>query len=82
MIRIHPDGQLSTDLYRKPTAGNTLIHTSSAHPHPLTSITYAQYLRLCRICMDEVDFHQQANALHERFLQRGFFWAYLEKGIE
>lgn len=46
-----PDGKLNTNLYRKPTAGITLLHASSAHPSPLVrSIPYTQYLHLRRNC--------------------------------
>lgn len=68
-----PDGTLGTDLYRKPTAGNTLLFATSAHPTPLVrSIPYAQYLRLRRNCSQESDFKLQAKALRERLLLRGY----------
>lgn len=31
----HPDGSLQSELYRKPTAGNTILEASSLHPKPL-----------------------------------------------
>lgn len=41
------DGTIDTLLFRKPTAGNTILHAISSHPQPLTrSIPYSQYLRL------------------------------------
>ena len=67
------DGTLHTDLYRKPTAGNTLLYASSAHPKPLIrSIPFAQYLRLRRNCTLPTDFKTQADALRVRLLARGY----------
>lgn len=64
---------LITNLYGKPTAGNTLIYATSVHPKPLIrSIPFAQYLRLRRNCGTENDFKIQANALRKRLLSRGY----------
>lgn len=46
-IMIDDKGELVTDLYRKPSSCNTILHVSSSHLTPLIrSIPYAQYLRL------------------------------------
>lgn len=76
------DGTLGTDLYRKPTAGNTLLHASSSHPyHLVRSIPTAQYLRLRRNCTLESDFRIQANALRDRLLLRGYSSTSLRKAF-
>lgn len=50
MIIKQPDGTIGTDLYCKPTASNTLLHASSAHPRPLVrSIPYMQYMQLRKV---------------------------------
>lgn len=73
LIVKNPDGTLGTDLYHKPTAGNTLLHATSAHPKALVrSIPYAQYLRLRRNCTREEDFYNQSDALREQLLLRGY----------
>lgn len=75
-------GHLTTDLYRKPTAGNTLLHASSLHPRPLVrSIPFAQYLRLRRNCTEDGDFYKQANALRTRLLARGYKRTVLRKAF-
>lgn len=64
---------VQTTLFRKPTAGNTLLHASSFHPTPLlNSIPYSQYLRLRRICSQEADFKTEADALRIRLTMRGY----------
>lgn len=74
--------KLSSTHHRKPTAGNTLFHASSAHPRPLVhSIHYAQFLRLCRNCTEEEDFRSQANAHRERLLLRGYSCTNLRKAF-
>lgn len=75
-----PDGQLRTDLYRKPSVSNTLLHASIAHPCPLVhSILYAQYLRLRRNCTEDEDFHTQVSAFAERLLAKGYSRTNLRK---
>lgn len=76
------DGTLGTDLYRKPTAGNTLLYATSAHPRSLVrSIPYTQYLQLRRNCTLEGDFRIQAKALRERLLLRGYSSTNLRKAF-
>ena len=51
------EGILKTTLYRKPTAGNSLLHGSSQHPKRLKdSIPFGELLRACRNCTDDVEF--------------------------
>lgn len=76
------DGTLGTDLYRKSTAGNTLLYATSVHLKPLVrSIPFAQYLRLRRNCTLESDFRIRANALRERLLLRGYSRTNLRKAF-
>lgn len=66
-------GNISSGLYCKPTAGDTLLHASSYHHKPLiNSIPYRQYLRLKRNCSSDEDFQREALALRGRFLERGY----------
>lgn len=72
-IDITVDGWINTSLYRKPTAGNTILHVLSAHPQPLIqSIPFGQYLRLKRNCSNYINFKQEADQLYERLLARGY----------
>lgn len=44
-IKIDPEGRLSSSLYRKPSAGNTILHFYSFHPFSLKNlIPYSHYL--------------------------------------
>lgn len=55
-LSIDSDGTISTSLYCKPIAGNTILHASSAHPHSGQSISFSQYIRLRRNCSSEEAF--------------------------
>lgn len=72
----------STGLYRKPTAGNTILHASSSHPQSLImSITYSQYLRLRRNCSADEEFWLESNSLRNRLLERGYSPTCLKKAF-
>ncbi|XP_040212985.1 uncharacterized protein LOC120943646 [Rana temporaria] len=76
------DGRITSSLFRKETAGNTLLHATSAHPtNLLKSIPYAQYLRLRRNCTMTKDFLLQANLLRQRLLLRGYSKSLLRKAF-
>ncbi|KAM4012040.1 uncharacterized protein ACNLHF_005390 isoform 1-T3 [Anomaloglossus baeobatrachus] len=73
LVRKDAEFVLQTDLYRKPTSTNTLLHASSAHPqYMIRSVPTGQFLRLRRICSTNADFERQSLDLMERFRERGY----------
>lgn len=83
IITKNADGSLSSGFFRKPTAGNTILHASSAHPRPLLwAIPYSQYLRLKRNCSDQESFLCEASALRDRLLLRGYSHSILKKSFK
>lgn len=34
-IYLNPDGNMGSSVYRKPSAGNTILHATSSHPNSL-----------------------------------------------
>lgn len=67
------DGNVTTSLYRKPTATNSLLHYDSFHPqHQKRAIPLGQFTRLKRNCSNPLDFQSQARMLTQRFKQRGY----------
>ncbi len=72
-IRIIRDGKkIITDLYRKPTDRNTLLHGQSYHPTTLKrSLPISQFKRIRRICSSEQSYAQQSTDLINRFRVRG-----------
>lgn len=59
-IYVNEVGNLCSTIYRKPTAGNTLLHATGSHPKPLVnSIPYSQYHRLKRNCTQEEDLRER-----------------------
>ncbi|CAJ0927117.1 unnamed protein product [Ranitomeya imitator] len=66
-------GFISTDVFRKSTATNALLHaTSSHHPQTFRSVPISQFLRIRRICSDDHTFEQQAMTLKRNLQQRGY----------
>lgn len=79
-IIIQETGLTETTLFCKSNSGNTILHAGSVHPKPLvSSIPYNQYLGLKRICSSEAHFKQEANALRNRLLARGYSRTMLRK---
>ena len=65
------NGTITTKVHHKPTDGNQFVNWSSGHPlHLRRSISYAQLLRLKRICSDERDFEAEAKTLLTKFKSR------------
>lgn len=83
LVRIDVTGNISTTLYRKPIAVNSILRADSSHSTALEqSIPFAQYLRLKRICTSMSDSDMQAKALQFRLLQRGYSRPLLKKAYQ
>ncbi|KAM8930720.1 LOW QUALITY PROTEIN: uncharacterized protein RCH25_006654 [Pelodytes ibericus] len=69
----HDKQKICTTGYRKPTAGNTILHYTSCHPEHVTrNIPYGEFLRARRNCTSIIEFENQAEALRKRFADRGY----------
>ncbi|XP_069615983.1 uncharacterized protein [Ranitomeya imitator] len=67
------EGFISTNVFRKSTATNALLHaTSSHHPQTFKSVPISQFLRIRCICSDDHSFEQQAMILKSNLQQRGY----------
>ena len=65
-------GCLQTDLFRKPTDRNTLLHGDSFHPgHLIKSLPISQFQRARRICSSDESYQTQVTDLSNRFVSRG-----------
>lgn len=83
MVRIDLSGIITNTLFRKPTAGNSILRADSAHPNALKrSIPFAQYLRIRRICRSLEYFNIQAKNLQSRLLLRGYSRSLLKKAYQ
>ncbi|XP_077123750.1 uncharacterized protein LOC143781122 [Ranitomeya variabilis] len=77
------DGKIITDVFRKPTATNTLLHASSAHHRStINGIPTGQFLRVKRICSNTEDYDNQASDLVRRFSERGYSNRQIKKGFK
>ncbi|XP_075711138.1 uncharacterized protein LOC142747908 [Rhinoderma darwinii] len=62
-----------TDLYRKETSTNSLLHATSSHPrHTIDAIPVGQFLRVKKICSTNEDLKFRFKELGDRFTQRGY----------
>ncbi|CAJ0941359.1 unnamed protein product [Ranitomeya imitator] len=67
------NGNLTTCLYRKPTATNNLLEFRSFHPfHTKKGIPIGQFLRSRRNCTLDDDFQKEAQDLTRRFKRRTY----------
>ena len=73
-ILIVRDGNtVKTDLYRKSTDRNSLLHGDSYHPRFLKkNLPVSQFNRVRRICSSNDDYQKQSTILKERFKERGY----------
>ncbi|XP_075442459.1 uncharacterized protein LOC142487291 [Ascaphus truei] len=80
-INLGPDGTLYTDIFRKKTATNAILHASSFHPeHQIKGIPKSEFLRLKRNVSTERGFIERAGEMRERFTQTGYSNRCVEKG--
>lgn len=79
-ISIQPYGSLLMSLFRKETAGKTILRANSAHPTTLIkSIPYGQYHCIKQNCSSPPDFEKEASALKDRLLTRRYSKKCLKK---
>lgn len=77
---IQEDGSINTDLYRKPTATNSILHFTSHHPMTTKrGIPVGEFLRLRRNCSDLSTFKIRASELTERLQERGYSLTIIRK---
>lgn len=82
-IFVKMDMTIGTTLFRKPTAGNTILRANSGQPTSLVkSIPYGQYLRLKRNCSWQKEFQFKANKLKERLIAHGYSKKILKKAYQ
>ena len=80
-ILIKKDGNtVKTDLFRKSTDRNSLLHGDSFHPRFLKkNLPVSQFNRIRRICSSNEDYLKQSTVLKERFKQRGYRDVWIEE---
>ena len=67
------DGNISTDLYVKPTGRHQFLYYTSSHPdHTKHSIVFGQTLRVSRICSEKSDFLKHLEKMKSWFSVRGY----------
>ncbi|XP_041445717.1 uncharacterized protein LOC121402912 [Xenopus laevis] len=77
------EGGIVTNLFRKPTDRNNLLHTGSFHnPKCIKGIPKGQLLRARRIASKEEGYDKAARTLKGRFMEKGYAPYGLDKLIE
>ena len=81
-VSLTDDGNLSTDLCRKPTDKHQHLLYSSCHPlHTKKAIPFSLALRLRRICSTDATFNTRAAQLTTYLLKRGYNRNFVTKQI-
>ncbi|CAJ0927825.1 unnamed protein product [Ranitomeya imitator] len=76
------DGFLETNVFRKDTAVNSLLHASYSHPKSLIEgIPTGQFIRIKIICSNDKFFSEQADNLSSRFEDRGYSRHSIKRGL-
>jgi peptide-methionine (R)-S-oxide reductase len=74
------EGELSTDLYSKPTDTNQYLLPSSCHPpHVTKSMPYSQALRIRRICSTDKSLKKRLGQLKNHLKRRGYKQKYYQE---
>ena len=72
-VSISENGEVSTDLYTKPTDTHQYLQAESCHPnHIKKSIPYSQALRILRICSDLDTAKERCDTLTSNLTKRGY----------
>lgn len=65
--------KITTKMFRKETATNTLLQAQSHHPRSLIhGILMGQFLKIKRNCSNDHDFKDEAMEMYQRFRKRGY----------
>ena len=76
------EGELSTDLYSKPTDTNQYLLSSSCHPpHVTKSIPYSQALKIRRICSTDKSLKKRLGQLKNHLKRRGYKQSIIKKSF-
>ena len=72
-VSISEDGEITTDLYTKPTDTHQYLQATSCHPnHTKRGIPYSQALRILRICSDLETAKKRCDELTNNLTRRGY----------
>lgn len=72
-VKLNENHTLSTTLYTKPTDSHNYLLYDSCHPyHCKNGMPYSQFLRIRRICSDDIDFLRNATTIGTHFARRGY----------
>lgn len=80
ILIVKENNRLKTDLYRKPTDRNSILHGESYHPiHLKRNLPISQFNRIRRICSSDDDFMRQGSILKKRFTERGYKESWIDE---
>ncbi|KAJ1103765.1 hypothetical protein NDU88_001186 [Pleurodeles waltl] len=82
-VELYVEGdKIESRLYRKPTACNTLLHATSAHPrHQIEAIPLGEMIRARRNCSKAEEFGKQIRDMGQRFIARGYSETLIHKSM-